>query len=75
MNSHTLAKLLLKLPDIPIGTHALGNSYFSKSDKRSNGPLHVGIYHHYDVNHLVIGDFDTHEKENAPNWFLEKLFK
>jgi hypothetical protein len=71
MNSHTLAKLLLKLPDFPVATQANSATYMSGIN--THGNLKVGLLHTYFGNHIIIGNISK-LKLNAPNWYVTELY-
>ena len=72
MNSHDLARLLLTLPDLPIATYAMGNSYSSEGDKDSHGPLKVGLFRHYSGANIIIGDIPRMDI-NGDNGFISEM--
>lgn len=74
MTSHELANLLLTLPNLPVGTFANNHTYVA-ADRKTHGPLKVGLLKHYVGQHILIGNFFRLDI-NAPNWFVtEVLFK
>jgi len=73
MNSHDLAKILLKLPNLPIATHAHNNTYMSKTNARSHGPLKIALLKTYGGDHIVIGDISI-KNINPPNWYITNVY-
>ena len=71
MDSHELARQLLRLPNLPVGTHAMNQSYFSMGDRHSHGRIRIARCHHYSGDHILIGDISKRFL-NPPNWFVHE---
>lgn len=74
VTAHELARLLLTLPDLPVATHAMNNTYMSNVDKNSHGALKVGRLENYeDRPCIVIGDISK-RNINKPNWYISEMY-
>lgn len=75
-SSHELARLLLSLPDLPVASMANGHVYAGSesADRRTHGPLVVGLLRHYAGDHIGIGNA-LRMNINRPNWYLTRLFR
>lgn len=70
MKSHTLAKLLLTLPNLPVTTHAMGH------DTLPSNKYHVGLMTSYEGQSIHIGNFSKDDLDlNPPNWSLDKVYR
>lgn len=76
MNSHTLARILLSLPDLPVATHASNHTYDSSTQHRSHGPLKIGKLVHGNDGQapgIVIGDISRRHL-NYPNDWISEMY-
>lgn len=70
VRSHELARLLLELPDLPVATHALNNTW---ADGERTDSMRVGLLSHYAGDHIIVGDI-SRMNLNSPNYFVSKMF-
>jgi len=70
MNSHELAKILLSAPDMPIATHAMGQTYMSENHDDS---VCVAVLRTcYGKSHMCIGNMNT-ALINGSNWRITSV--
>lgn len=73
ITAHELANYLYQLPDLPIAVHANGSTYMGEMDKKTHGPLNIGLLKTSSGKHIVIGNFEKYAI-NKPNWYVTKLY-
>lgn len=72
VTSHELARLLLTMPDLPVATHAMNQTYISAAHRISHGSLKIGILESYAGQHIIIGDISKRNL-NRPNWGVSQM--
>lgn len=69
MDSHQLARILLRHPNLPVATIANGHTFHSGVDEEH---LKIGILDHYTMDHIIIGNISK-RNINKPNWFVREM--
>lgn len=59
-------------PELPVATHANNHTYMSDNNRRTHGPLQIGLLKTYGGDHVVIGNI-IRRNINGPNWRVSEM--